>query len=141
MKSLLVPIKWSICQGLCQLIGFIVIGKLEAFACLTVDQLHQQLYPNAAVWKSMEDILFTKKANRSAGHLNAQAPRKGETGLNWFKWQEQFDNYLRAFNDISSVLLNYLIQKDKQEDWAPAIHSMAEVETLLYPENTTASYK
>lgn len=73
---------------------------------MIVDQLHQQLYPNAAVWKSMEDIVLTKKANRSAGHLNAQAPRKGETGLNLFKWQEQFDNYLGAFNGISSVLLN-----------------------------------
>jgi hypothetical protein len=67
-------------------------------------------------------------------HKNMQAlsnkldPGKVETKLNWYTWEEKFKNYLAAHIGSATVPLDYLVRRDKEDNWDPDVDAATEHE-------------
>jgi hypothetical protein len=59
-------------------------------------------------------------------------PGKVETELSWYTWEEKFENYLAAHIGSATVPLDYVLQRDKEDDWDPDVDAATEHEKCQY---------
>ena len=117
-------------------IGFMVQKKLEALAFWVTEHKKRQLPLEAANWNDVaieearrqSDIAHERK-------LNPQVPKRVEkiqTGIDWYTWNEKFENYLSAIRGVDDVPLTYVIRRDKPAGWNPETDAANEEEKLIY---------
>jgi hypothetical protein len=59
-------------------------------------------------------------------------PGKVETELNWYTWDEKFENYLAAHIGSATVPLDYVVCRNKDDDWDPEVDAATEHERQRY---------
>jgi hypothetical protein len=59
-------------------------------------------------------------------------PGKVETKLNWYTWDEKFENYLAAHIGSATVPLDYVVRRNKDSDWDPEVDATTEHERQCY---------
>lgn len=117
-------------------IGFMVQKKLEALAFWVTEHKKRQLPLDAANWNAAA----IEEARRQADiaherRLNPQVPKRVEkiqTGIDWYTWNEKFENYLSSIRGVEDVPLTYVIRRDKPPGWDPETDSSNEEEKLIY---------
>jgi hypothetical protein len=55
-------------------------------------------------------------------------PGKVETKLNWYTWDEKFENYLAAHIGSTTVPLDYVVRRDKDDNWDQEVDAMTKHE-------------
>lgn len=117
-------------------IGFMAQKKLEALAYWVTNQKMRGITLAVANWNADaleqaridSDIATERKANPQT----PKRPGKIATGLDWYNWIEQFENYLAAIRGVNDVPLTYVIRKDQPPGWDPIADASSPEETLIY---------
>jgi len=117
-------------------IGFIAMKGLQALAYWVTDRMRRNLSVEPADWdtdalqdaKIQGDIAEERKSNPST----PKRIPKISSGLEWYTWNEQWENYLSSIRGVGDVPLSYVIRRDKPAGWDPETDAANEEEKLIY---------
>jgi hypothetical protein len=59
-------------------------------------------------------------------------PGSVETGMDWYTWDEKFENYLAAHIGSVTVPLDYVVRRDQALGWDPATNARNDHERRKY---------
>ena len=78
--------------------------------------------------KVQGDIAEERKSNP----VTPKRIPKISSGLEWYTWNEQWENYLSSIRGVGDVPLSYIIRRDKPAGWDPETDAENEEEKLIY---------
>jgi hypothetical protein len=111
--------------------------KVEALIWWAANQRRCNLPIDLTTW-TVQALMSASQSMAIYDSTKAQAVPcelelgKVETKLNWYTWDEKFENYLAVHIGSATVPLDYIVRRNKDNDWDPEVDAATKHERQRY---------
>jgi hypothetical protein len=118
-------------------LGMGIQKKVEALIWWAANQHRHNLLIDMTMW-TVQALMSALQGMAIHNNTKAQLvpselePGKVETELNWYTWDEKFENYLAAHIGSATVPLDCVVRRNKDDDWDPEGDAATEHERQRY---------
>jgi hypothetical protein len=111
--------------------------KVEVLIWWAANQRRRNLAIDLTTW-TVQALMSASQSMAIHDSTKAQAvpselePGKVETELNWYTWDKKFENYLAVHVGSATVPLDYVVRRNKDDDWDLEVDAATEHECQRY---------
>jgi hypothetical protein len=118
-------------------LGMGVQKKVQAWIFWAANRRRCNLPVDSASWNQNElnaatHALAVYESTKGQKVPSELEPGSVETGMDWYTWDEKFENYLAAHIGSATVPLDYVVRRDQALGWDPATDARNDHERRKY---------